>query len=273
MLVATLFTLRHAQRRETRPGQALLEFTAVCFLYAAVYENGATFAGLWGMLQDFTLDPLAVRQVFESEGRAIGRWTWFLGPHDVNIAHVPVYNFPGWLLIRGLGSAFLLLGRAWFRRSGSKKAVGIAYPFLAALAGLVVLVLPSSQFFRRLAPFFGKGSRGEWIMLAVHFTIAAALLTFAWRGCMVGRFSLREDWPVFVLPAPCHLLDLAFAVLGGFYEVPGIQLFFGALHCGLLGVIWWRGGCSGCGAWAGTEPSAASPSMGGCATALLSPAR
>lgn len=198
--------------------------------------------GLWGMLQDFTLDPLAVRQVFESGGREIGRWSWLsLEAGQASIASVPVYNFPGWVLILGLGSAAILAGRWCYERSGRKPWVGIAYPFLAALAGLVALVLPSSQFLLWLAPVFAKGGAGEWIMLGFWFALSASVLAFAWRGRMRGAFSLAEDWPVFVVPALFHLSDLAFALIGGFYGILWIELAFGALHCALVALVWARG--------------------------------
>jgi hypothetical protein len=290
VLVATLFVLRHAASREERPAQAILEFVAFTCCYAAVYENGASLAGLygygrsllmigivpfsvpaleylvlyaallmlekmrlptwckpfvvgfWGLLQDFSLDPLAVRQVFVSEGRPIGRWSWLsLAPGDANIANVPVYNFPGWILILGLGSAALLAGRWWWARSGYKAWVGVAYPFLAALVGLVVLVLPSSQLLLWLAPFFAKGSSGEWIMLGSWFVLALSLLAFAWRGRMKGRLSWAADWPVFVVPALFHASDLCFSLVGGFTEILWIELAFGIFHCGLVALVWARG--------------------------------
>lgn len=288
VLVATVFVLRFAMRREARPGQTLLEFFAFCFLYAGLFENGAVLAGFygygrsllmfgyvpfavpalefivlygallmleklqvptwtkpflvgfWGMLQDFTLDPLAGRQVYLSEGRAIGRWTWFLREGDANLFGIPVFNFPGWVLILGLGSACLLLGRWWFERSGYRPWVGVAYPFLCLFGALVPLVLPTSQFILWLAPFFTKGSVGEWIMLGVHVVVPLALLAFVWRGRMKAAFTLRDDWPVLVLPALFHGMDLAFAVGGGHFELLGLELAVTAFHVGLVAFIWTR---------------------------------
>ena len=69
--------------------------------------------GLFGMLQDFSLDPYTVRQVFTVDGLTSGRWTWLAAPPGmVNIYNVPVYNFPGWMLIMLYASVFFLLGRA-----------------------------------------------------------------------------------------------------------------------------------------------------------------
>jgi hypothetical protein len=198
--------------------------------------------GFWGMLQDLSIDPLAVRQVFQSEGRSIGRWSWIsLAPGDANIADVPVYNFPGWILILGLGSAAFLAGRWWWRRSGYRAWIGYAYPFLAVLAALLVLILPSSQFLLWLAPAFAKGGAGEWIMLGFWFLLPASVLAFGWRGRMSARLSLREDWPVFLIPAIFHFSDLVFSLAGGFGEILWIELLAAGLHLGLLALIWQRG--------------------------------
>jgi hypothetical protein len=113
--------------------------------------------GLFGMLQDFSLDPLTVRQVFTVDGLTSGRWTWLLPTGAVNIYHVPVYNFSGWMLIMLYASAFYLVGRWWFRRSGYKPLVGYVYPLLATLLALLTLISPLSQFLLWLGPFFTKG--------------------------------------------------------------------------------------------------------------------
>jgi hypothetical protein len=36
--------------------------------------------GLFGMLQDFSLDPLAIRQVYTTAGVTSGRWNWLIDP-------------------------------------------------------------------------------------------------------------------------------------------------------------------------------------------------
>ena len=289
VLVATGVLLWFEQRREQFRGQRLLELLAFCFLYAAVFENGAVLAGrydygrsllmigavpfsvpaleftvliaslrlaekmrlppwarpwlvgFFGMLQDFSLDPLAVRQVFSSEGRSIGRWTWFYGEGHANLFRVPPYNFVGWVFILGIGAAFLLLGRLWYERSGRRAWVGVLGPFVMALASLVALVLPTSAFGMWLGPFFTQGSAAEWVMLGVHFVLPLVLLGGVWRGRMLAALDLREDWPVVVVPALFHAMDLAFALAGGFFEVVPLQLAVTALHVGIVALVWVAG--------------------------------
>jgi len=61
------------------------------------------------MLQDFSLDPLTVRQVHTVNGLTSGRWTWLLSHGVANIYNVPIYNFSGWMLIMLYASAFTFL--------------------------------------------------------------------------------------------------------------------------------------------------------------------
>ncbi len=197
--------------------------------------------GFFGMLQDFTLDPLAVRQVFDTAGGTIGRWTWVMGAGDVNIAGIPVFNFPGWMLILGWGSAFLLLGRWWFERSGRRPLVGWVYPVLSMLGALLLLVSPVSQFLLWLSPFFRKGSPVEWVLLAVHLAVPLGLLAFGWRGRMKGRLTLRGDLPVFLVPAAFHASDLACTLIGGYVEILWLEVPFTLVHLSILLAVFLQG--------------------------------
>ena len=174
--------------------------------------------GLFGMLQDFSLDPLVIRQVFTTAGVTSGRWNWLIASTDVNILDIPVFNFPGWMLIMLYGSACLLIGRWWYRKSGYRPIVGYVYPFLAMIAALLLMFCPISQFLLWLGPIFQKGSSAEWIMLAFHLIVPTALLVFLWRGKMTKSFS-AEDLPIFIFPTVLHASDILFTIIGGYYEI------------------------------------------------------
>lgn len=197
--------------------------------------------GLFGMLQDFSLDPVAVRQVFTVGGVTSGRWTWLLEPGMVNIHAVPVYNFPGWMLIMFYAGMYVLAGRWWFKRSGYKPVVGYLYPLLASILALVTMVTPLSSFLLWLQPFFTKGSQAEWLMLAFHLILPGILLLTAWRGRMRSRVTLREDFPVFAVVILFHLMDVTAAAAGGFHEVLALVVMASVVHTALLGLIWYRG--------------------------------
>ena len=197
--------------------------------------------GLFGMLQDFSLDPYTVRQVFTVDGLTSGRWTWLLKAGMVNIYHVPVYNFPGWMLIMFYATAYFLIGRAWFRRSGYKAVVGYAYPFIAILLALITLVTPLSQFLLWLGPIFTKGSNSEWVMLAFHLIFPTLLLAVFWRGRMKAPLTLKGDFPIFIVIVFFHLSDILFTLAGGYTEILWLILLVSFVHCALLGGIYYAG--------------------------------
>lgn len=205
--------------------------------------------GFSGMLFDSTLDPLSVRQTVATSHGLIGRWSWYIGPHDVNIFNVPVYNFSGWMLLCGYAAAAFLIGRYWFERSGHSRMVGYLYPPLAAIAALLVLMSPLSRFLLWLAPFYARGSAAEWAMLSFYLILSAAVLVFAWRGRMLSRFSIRNELPTFLVLGAFHLSDLLFVAIGGYRSIICYEV---ALSVGQIGLLLAVSVCSRC----ATEESA-----------------
>jgi hypothetical protein len=199
------------------------------------------FVGFNAMLFDFSLDPISVKLVKDTlEGR-IGRWTWFPAAGDVQIMGEPIYNFTGWVLLAGWAAVFILLGRAWWERSGKKRSVAIAYPILGMLAALLCLISPLSQFLLWLGPFFKKGSASEWIMLGFHFALPIILLAAAWRGRMRRRLSLIADWPIFLYLGGFHLLDIGMCLISKNFGVLPIVLGASAIQWALIGLMYARG--------------------------------
>jgi len=198
--------------------------------------------GLFGMLQDFSLDPVAVRQVFAVNGVTSGRWTWLLEPGMANIlSTIPVYNFPGWMLIMMYATIYVLLGRRWFRRSGYRPAIGYLYPFIALFLAMITMVTPLSSFLLWLQPFFSKGSQAEWVMLAFHLAFPCLLLILCWRGRMKSPLSLTGDLPIFAVAVVFHLMDIAGALAGDFAEVLPLVVASSVAHIVLLGLIYYLG--------------------------------
>jgi len=197
--------------------------------------------GLFGMIQDFSLDPLTVRQVFTVNGVTSGRWTWLLPQGAANIYQVPVYNFPGWMLIMLYASAFYLIGRWWFRRSGYKLVIGYVYPLLATLLALLTMVSPLSQFLLWFAPFFSKGSSAEWAMLAFHLVFPVVLLAIFWRGRMKASLTLKYDLPIFAVVFLFHLSDILFTITSGSYTIIWLVLVASLVHFALLALIIFAG--------------------------------
>ncbi len=197
--------------------------------------------GLLGMLQDLSLDPLSIRQVFPVGEVVSGRWNWLVAPEHAHILNVPVFNFPGWMLIMLYATTFILLGRWWFKRSGFNPIVGWVYPFLALFLALLCMISPISPFLLWLGPFFERGGNIEWLLLAIHLAVPALLLLLFWKGRMRSAFDMKEDLPVFVVPLVLHLLDIVFTIVGGHDEILALVLGVSAIHAGLLLFVYSRG--------------------------------
>ena len=189
-------------------------------------------AGFLAVIADFTLDPVAVKQIFSTAEGTIGRWTWFTKPGAVRIYGEPVSNFTGWMLIIGLAAAFFLLGRWWHRRSGYSAVVGYVYPVLAALASLLVLVTPLASFVLNLWPLFKPGGDVEFVMLAVVLVVPTIILAVYWKPGRTQRLSLRTDFALFAVLGGFPAINLLFCVFGGYWQI----LWLVALACVALWV-------------------------------------
>jgi len=185
--------------------------------------------GCFGTLADLTLDPLALSQVHGG----IGRWSWYIGAGDVNIFGAPVYNYTGWFILCGYAAAMILLGRYWYKKSGYKRWVGVAYPPLCLLAALVLMVSPLSSLILWLGPIFNKGGVTEWVMLVLVFVILTALL-LAWRGRNREVITWREDWIIPMIFGVFYLTNLVFDVIDARWSILLFSLPFIAIHAGIF---------------------------------------
>jgi hypothetical protein len=220
--------------------EACVLITGIWFLEKTSVPKWAwvPIVGLFGMLQDFSLDPLAIRQIHIIGDVTSGRWNWLINPAtEPNILGIPVFNFPGWMLIMLYGTICLLVGRWWYKKSGYRPLVGCIYPFIAMLAALLLMISPISQLLLWLAPFFEKGQPIEWVMLAFHLIVPTTLLIFLWRGRMNTRFTM-DDLPIFIVPIALHLSDITFTILGGFIEILWMVLLASAVQSALLVFAW-----------------------------------
>jgi hypothetical protein len=185
------------------------------------------------MVYDFSLDPLSVKQVFSGvHEAAIGRWSWFPQAGDPQIFGIPVFNFTGWVLLCGLGTAFLLLGRYLYKKSGYKAWVGYLYPPVAMILAMIALVCPLSSFLLWLAPFSARGSSSQWVMLALYFALQLVVYLFIWRGRMRTPLTFKDNWPIFYVLVGSHLINIAFTLIGGYYSILWLQAL--TLAVGLL---------------------------------------
>ncbi|MBN1288439.1 MAG: carotenoid biosynthesis protein [Actinobacteria bacterium] len=199
-------------------------------------------AGFFGMLLDFSLDPVMTRLVYRFEGLESGKWTWLLPKGDVNIFDIPVYNFSGWMLFTLYIAAFLLLGRWWFKRSGYKTWVGYTYPFLAAILSLIVLVTPLSRILLWVShSFWLRGTNAEWVMMIFYLVFSVFLLAVFWRGRMKEPITFKDDLPFYLVPIVSHGMSLLFVFTNGIYEVLWLVLLAMFANFAVLAVIYYCG--------------------------------
>jgi hypothetical protein len=191
-------------------------------------------AGLSGIFFDFTLDPLATKQLFSTKEGIIGRWTWFINTGDVSIYSEPVYNFTGWFLLCGLAAATLLIGRHYYKQSKYSTKVAWIYPPLTMIAALLLLISPLSRFILWLEPLFTKGSVAEWIMLGVHIVTPLILTSIYWKGKMLSKISLAKEYLLLIMFIGIHLINILFSIIEGYYEIIWLQTLFALAHTAML---------------------------------------
>ncbi len=199
--------------------------------------------GFFAILQDLSLDPLAVSQVAHISGGVSARWQWLiLKPGMASLFNEPVHNFSGWLLLMFFATICLFLGRWWFNKSNAHPLVGVVYPFVSMIAALLILLTPPvGPLMLWLGPFFAQGSVSEWIMLAFYLFFPAILLLVFWRGRMQRPLLLREMWPIFGIFVFLHASDLVFTLIGGYWNVLWIVALSGVVHTLLLLTIYLSG--------------------------------
>ncbi|MDR1532115.1 MAG: carotenoid biosynthesis protein [Clostridiales bacterium] len=207
--------------------EALFTYASIRFLKQLKIPNWAVvcMCGIFGVLADLTLDPLALAQ----ERGGIGRWSWYIENGDVNFFGAPVYNFSGWFLICGIGSLFILLGRHWHKKSGYNKTVGLIYPPLCFLGALTVMVSPISQFLLWLGPWGQRGSLSEYPMFIAMFVLYAVILII-WRGRMRSTWDVKTPAAFPVIFGLFYLTNIVFDCLEGRFDILLFSLPFIALH-------------------------------------------
>jgi hypothetical protein len=189
--------------------------------------------GMFGVMADLTLDPLALSQVAVTSEGTIGRWSWYIGNNDVNFFGAPVYNYVGWLLLCGYSSVVILLGRHWHKKSGYKTIIGYIYPPLALLAGLIIMVSPLSAFLLWIGPFFAKGGWTEYIMFVLGFLFLIGI-TIYWRGKMLRKLSIQNDYIILVIFGIFYLSNIIFSIIGQQWSILLFSLPFMAVNMGIL---------------------------------------
>lgn len=180
-------------------------------------------AGLSAMIFDFSLDPVAVKQIFQTSEGIIGRWSYYPIPGEPLIYGEPVMNFTGWIYIAGYWTAFILIGEWWHKKKGYSKLIGYIYPVLASILSLVCLVSPISNFFNFMGPFFNRTSNMQWVMLVSLTAISVVILALAffkcWNRKVISSLNFKKDFPIMFTFLGFPLANTLFCIFGGYMEI------------------------------------------------------
>jgi hypothetical protein len=184
-------------------------------------------AGMLAVVQDFAVDPVNTHEVFATQEGVTGHWSFHVPETSVSIYGEPVMNFTSWMFLVGVAAAFMLLGRAWHRRSGYRRSVAIAYPLLAVLASLVLLGSPLSRLvlFARLGydsaawTVWPTASVGQWYILAAAIVVPLVLFVVYWRGRFTAPIAVRDDWPLLAVLVGMPAAQIVFCLVGGYTQI------------------------------------------------------
>lgn len=179
--------------------------------------------GLTAMIFDFSLDPVAVKQIFQTSEGIIGRWSYYPISGEPVIYGEPVMNFTGWIYIAGYWTIFILIGEWWHKKKGYSNLIGYLYPFLASILSLICLVSPISNFFNYMGPFFNRTSNMQWVMLVFLSVISLGIFVLAfikyWDRRFVSSLNFRKDFPIMFTFLGFPLINTLFCIFGGYMEV------------------------------------------------------
>ncbi|BCJ98896.1 carotenoid biosynthesis protein [Anaerocolumna chitinilytica] len=179
--------------------------------------------GLCAMIFDFSLDPVAVKQIFQTSEGIIGRWSYFPIPGEPVIYGEPVMNFTGWIYIAGYWTAFILIGEWWHKKKGYSNLIGYLYPFLASILSVVCLVSPLSNFFNYMGPFFARTSNMQWVMLISLSVISVGILVLAfvkfWDRKVLRSMDYKNDFPIMFTFLGFPMVNTIFCIIGGYWKI------------------------------------------------------
>ncbi|MCK5811687.1 MAG: carotenoid biosynthesis protein [Clostridiales bacterium] len=220
---------------------SILMFEAVIFYAALRFAELMKFpkwaipfvVGFLGVLQDLTIDPVAVFDLHLVKGVMEGRWNWTSHYKEMFFG-IPYFNYTGWFFLMFYYATLILLGRYLYKKSKEKTSVGIAYITIAPIAGVLLIVSPINRFLLFLYPIFPlfKNRVAEISMLSLIMIVSMVIMfIYRKRGEMVNIIKQPVVW---VIPLILHLFDiiLAFSLKITLAYIPVI--LFASVHLGYL---------------------------------------
>ena len=194
--------------------------------------------GMLGSVQDMTIDPASVFDLHSFDGVMSGQWNW-TEHYSGGLFGIPFFNFSGWFTMIAFFVMFILIGRHLYEKKQSK-ALGYAYPLVAALLTVLLMVSPVNWFFLYMWPFFGFYVKiPELIMMIINLGFPMALL-FVYRKRMKPA-TFAENKLSYCLPVFLHVFCAIVGFAAGIQQayLPGILVT--VLHTAFLAWLYVRG--------------------------------
>ncbi len=221
---------------------SLLMFEAVIFYAALQFAEAMNFhkwarpfvVGFLGVLQDLTIDPVAVFDLHLVNGVMEGRWNWTAHYSDMFFG-IPFFNYSGWFLLMFYYATLIQIGRDQHEKSGYKGSIGTAYVIIAPLVGVLLILSPITQFMLFIYPIFPLflNRTAEIVMLScIAIATIAVLIKYRPKDVAIDY----RDYPViWIMPLVLHAFNivLAFSLMITIAYIP--VLLFAGIHLGYLG--------------------------------------
>jgi len=220
---------------------SILMFEAVIFYAALRFAEAMKFpkwtipfiVGLLAVLQDMTIDPVAVFDTHLVAGVMEGRWNWITNYKGL-LFGIPFFNYTGWFFLMFYYTALIKLGRNFHKKKNYKTGPGIAYLILSPILGVLLIVSPITRFFLFLEPFFTKFiHRPVEISMLVFFMIISIVILIKYQKKDIS-INLKDDKVIWIIPLILHTFDiiLAFSLKITIAYIP--VLLFAGIHLGYL---------------------------------------
>ncbi|MBI9107795.1 MAG: carotenoid biosynthesis protein [Spirochaetales bacterium] len=192
--------------------------------------------GLFAMIQDMTLDPAAVFDLYEIGSKISGRWNWAIH-YEGGLFGIPYFNFSGWFYMMTYYAILISIGR-WLYKKYNKKIIGYSYPVIAGILTPVIIVSPLTTFLLWAMPFFPQyGKTNELVMLLIHCIFALTLLVI-YRG-IERPLDVKKEWVILAVPIALHLYDIIMAFVLGIKIAYFPVLVIGGIHIAYLSYIYY----------------------------------
>ncbi len=178
-------------------------------------------AAFFGMMQDFTLDPVAVADLHSFGTITEGRWNW-RNVYDGSFFGIPYFNFTGWFSIMFFYTLFVSYGRRWYKND-LKKA--IPYILISAIMGVITIISPLNLFLLFAYPLFPI--YGQIVPELVMLIIVGLTTTYIVIKNVKGKFKSKI---VVVVPILLHALDVVIALSLGVWNIALTIVLISAIH-------------------------------------------